>query len=45
MTAFYLILAAGLLSGHLGVAQTLAKYLFGVQVLAVLIYLVDFKLK
>lgn len=42
---FYVILAAALLLGHLGVAQNLAKYLFGIQVLAVFIYLLDLKFK
>ena len=42
---FYVILAAALFFNHYGVAQTFAKYLFGIQVLAVLIYLMDLKLK
>lgn len=45
ITIFYLALVVSLLSNHLGVAQNIAKYLFGLQVLAVLIYLIDLKLK
>lgn len=42
---FYLILALVLLLDHYGAAQNLANYLFGLQVLLVLIYLIDLKLK
>lgn len=39
ITTFYLALAVSLLSNHLGVAQNIAKYLFGIQVVFVLFYL------
>ncbi len=42
---FYAILASALFLGHNGVAQNLAKYLFGTAVLLVFIYLIDLKLK
>ncbi len=42
---FYIVLGVVLFSGHYGVAQKLAQYLFGFQVLFTLIYLIDLKLK
>lgn len=42
---FYLILALVLFLDHQGFAQKLAKYLFGIQVLFIFIYLIDLKLK
>lgn len=43
--ALYLLLAVSLLTKHFGVAQNIAKYLFGIQVSLLLIYLIDLKFK
>lgn len=45
LISLYSILALALFLDHYGFAQKLAKYLFGIQILFIFIYLIDLKLK